>query len=86
MALSADKGRRRVALAWIDISTGQFRIVGESRAWCGCWRTSRGSAARAHRGRQRVRRRGASPLIDQLGLAVTPQPASFSTARRRKTG
>ncbi|QKV19565.1 DNA mismatch repair protein MutS [Oricola thermophila] len=87
LAIGRTKAGGELALAWIDISTGQFRIAATApeRLLSDILRVGPREITVAEAVFEDPELR---PVFDQLGLAVTPLPASFfdsATAEERLT-
>ena len=79
---SSDGGRSRFALAWIDISTGEFRIAECDRA--GARRRDRAArAGRDHRLRRALRRSGAGAVSAHAARGDAADPRRVRRRDRR---
>lgn len=84
MALGRTRGEGTLALAWIDISTGTFRVseTAPDRLFADIMRVDPRELVVADTAFHDAELR---PVFDLVGKAVTPQPATLLTAGRLKT-
>ncbi len=83
MAMGRTRGDGALALAWIDISTGTFRVAETTpdRLFADVMRVDPRELVVADSAFHDEELR---PVFDLVGKAVTPQPATLSTVQRRR--